>query len=106
MPSSSSSTYSNVLGIGPTECKCLLPPMQLTSWTKENPARRFVVCPNRYLENEWYRSHLYEMYRLLNPSQKRELATEIRSQEEVVLLQLEMQNLRDDLRKSQKKAYF
>nr|GEZ93211.1 hypothetical protein [Tanacetum cinerariifolium] len=40
------------------------------------------------------------MYMLLNPSQRRELATEIRSQEEVVLLPLEMQ-----FYESQKKTY-
>ncbi|GJX34400.1 retrovirus-related pol polyprotein from transposon TNT 1-94 [Tanacetum coccineum] len=58
------------------------------------------------VENEWYRTHLYEMYRLLNPSQRRQLETEISSQEEVVLLQLEMQIMRDELSKSQKKAFF
>ncbi|GJT36404.1 integrase, catalytic region, zinc finger, CCHC-type containing protein [Tanacetum coccineum] len=58
------------------------------------------------VENEWYRTHLYEMYRLLNPSQRRQLETEISSQEEVVLLQLEMQTMRDELSKCQKKAFF
>ncbi|GJZ27234.1 hypothetical protein Tco_0571487 [Tanacetum coccineum] len=118
--SSSSSIFSNIGN--KKECKCRLPVMILTSWTKEHPAKRFVVCPNRYktrvkkcnfwdwydddVENEWYRTHLYEMYRLLNPSQRRELETEISSQEEVVLLQLEMQTMRDELSKCQKKAFF
>ncbi|GJT70211.1 hypothetical protein Tco_1029497 [Tanacetum coccineum] len=118
--SSSSSIFSNIGN--KKECKCRLPVMILTSWTKEHPAKRFVVCPNRYktgvkkcnfwdwydddVENEWYRTHLYEMYRLLNPSQRRELETKISSQEEVVLLQLEMQTMRDELSKCQKKAFF
>ncbi|GJZ63993.1 hypothetical protein Tco_0620414 [Tanacetum coccineum] len=33
---------------GPTECKCGLPLMTLISWTRDNPARRFGVCPNKY----------------------------------------------------------
>ncbi|GKF14381.1 hypothetical protein Tco_0055843 [Tanacetum coccineum] len=37
------------------ECKCGLPLMMLTSWTRETPARRFGVCPNKYLENKRYR---------------------------------------------------
>ncbi|GJZ53563.1 hypothetical protein Tco_0608448 [Tanacetum coccineum] len=88
--SSSSSYYSNPnSALVPTECKCHLPLRQLTAWTKENPAKRFLICPNRYktrvkkwvwldlkLENEWYRSHLYEMHRLrcirrLNQSKER-----------------------------------
>ncbi|GKC04584.1 hypothetical protein Tco_0996194 [Tanacetum coccineum] len=80
--SSSSSIFSNIGN--KKECKCRLPEQ----------------------ENEWYRTHLYEMYMLLNPSQRRELETEISSQEEVVLLQLEMQTMRDELSKCQKKAFF
>ncbi|GJS07918.1 protein multiple chloroplast division site 1 [Tanacetum coccineum] len=34
--------------IPPTECKCVLSLMMLTSWTRENSARRFGVCPNKY----------------------------------------------------------
>ncbi|GJT90301.1 hypothetical protein Tco_1079146 [Tanacetum coccineum] len=34
--------------ISPTECKCRLPLMTLTSLTRENPARRFAVCHNKY----------------------------------------------------------
>ncbi|GKE84811.1 hypothetical protein Tco_1558553 [Tanacetum coccineum] len=55
--------------IPPTQCKCRLPLMTLTSWTCSNPARRFGVFRNKYktgikqckrwhwfdpeLENEW-----------------------------------------------------
>ncbi|GJU26537.1 probable leucine-rich repeat receptor-like protein kinase [Tanacetum coccineum] len=41
------------------------------------------------LDNEWYRAHLYEMYMLLNPSQREELKNEITSQEELAVLQIE-----------------
>ena len=41
---SSSST-----SFAPYECKCRLPMMTLTSWTRDNPGRRFGVCPNRYV---------------------------------------------------------
>ncbi|GJW15589.1 hypothetical protein Tco_0019722 [Tanacetum coccineum] len=117
--SSSSSYYSNPnSALVPTECKCHLHLRQLTAWTKENPARRFLICPNRYktevkkckkwvwldleLENEWYRSHLYEMHRLLNYTQRQELSDELSSQEEVFILQVEMQQLKADLDKSEK----
>ncbi|GJV18769.1 hypothetical protein Tco_1367789 [Tanacetum coccineum] len=105
--SSSSSYYSNHNStLVPTECKCHLPLRQLTAWTKTNPARRFLIFPNRYktgvkkcekwvwldfeLENERYRSHLYVTHRLLNFTQRQELSSELSSQEEVLLLQVEM----------------
>ncbi|GJV80013.1 hypothetical protein Tco_1515883 [Tanacetum coccineum] len=34
--------------IPPTQCKCRLPLMTLTSWTCSNPARRFGVFRNKY----------------------------------------------------------
>ncbi|GJZ70492.1 polyubiquitin [Tanacetum coccineum] len=42
----SSSSYA----LGPIECKCGLPLMTLTSWTRDNPTRRFGVCPNKYMQ--------------------------------------------------------
>ncbi|GJY01739.1 hypothetical protein Tco_0359891 [Tanacetum coccineum] len=99
--------------IPPTKCKCGLPLMTLTSWIRENPARRFGVCPNKYLENKWYRDHLYEMHLLLNPSQREELENELKSREELAVLQVEfadmegqMQQLMKELKKSQKNAFF
>ncbi|GJY99755.1 FAR1-related sequence 5-like protein [Tanacetum coccineum] len=68
--------------IPPTEYKCGLSLMTLTSCTRENPARRFGVCPNKHLENKRYRDHLYEMHLLLNLSQREELENEVGSQEE------------------------
>ncbi|GKE49547.1 hypothetical protein Tco_1480805 [Tanacetum coccineum] len=117
--SSSSSAF------GPTECKCGLPLMTLTSWTRDNPARRFGVCPNKYkkgikhckrwywndpeLENKWYKTQLYEMHLLLNPSQREELENELTNQEELAVLQVEfadmegqMQQLMEELKKSKK----
>ncbi|GJZ63052.1 hypothetical protein Tco_0619473 [Tanacetum coccineum] len=90
-------------GVGAViECKCGLPLMTLTSWTRDNPARRFGVCPNSYkkgirhrkrwywndsgLENKWYRTQLYEMHLLLNPSQREELENELTSREELAVL--------------------
>ncbi|GJV27382.1 ATP synthase CF1 alpha subunit [Tanacetum coccineum] len=58
------------------------------------------------LEKEWYRSHLYEMHRLLNHTQRQELSEELSSQEEVLILQVEMQQLKADLDKSEKKHPF
>ncbi|GJV97599.1 hypothetical protein Tco_1549176 [Tanacetum coccineum] len=109
----SSSSYA----FGPTECKCGLPLMTLTSWTRDNPARRFGVCPNKYndpkLENKWYKTQLYEMHLLLNPSQREELENELTSREELAVLQVEfadmegrMQELMEEFKKSQKNAFF
>ncbi|GJX81897.1 hypothetical protein Tco_0331378 [Tanacetum coccineum] len=99
--SSSSSAF------GPTECKSGLPLMTLTSWTHDNPARRFGVCPNKY------RTQLYEMHLLLNPSQREELENELTSREELAVLQVEfadmegqMQQLMEELKKSKKNAFF
>ena len=120
--SSSSSNYSYPFAPVDTECKCHLPLKQHTSWTKENPCRRYLVCPNRYkpgikkckfwdwvdpeLDNDWYRDHLFEMHRLLNPSQRQELQNAISNQEKLVLLQDEVNQLKTDLKKIEKKAYF
>ena len=120
--SSSSSNYSYPFAPVETECKCHLPLMKLTSWTEDNPCRRFVVCPNRYkpgtkkckyydwldpeLDNDWYRGHMFEMDRLLNPSQRQELKNAISNQEKLVLLQDEIHHLKADLKKSEKKASF
>nr|GEU77874.1 hypothetical protein [Tanacetum cinerariifolium] len=97
----------------PVECKCKLPLMELTSWTLTNPCRRFLVCPNRYkiglkkckkfywydpeLDNEWYRRHLYGMYEQLNPHQIQDLATEISSHEQLIILQDEFPGLQAEL---------
>ncbi|GKE29348.1 hypothetical protein Tco_1444732 [Tanacetum coccineum] len=101
--SSSSSAFE------PTECKCGLPLMTLTSWTRDNSARRFGVCPNKYkkgikhykrwywndqkLENKWYRTQLYKMHLLLNPSQRDELENELTSREELAVLQVEFADM-------------
>ncbi|GKA44034.1 hypothetical protein Tco_0736758 [Tanacetum coccineum] len=66
---SSSSNYSNPYGIAPTECKGDLPPMKLTAWTKENPARIFKNGIKKCKFWDWYDDELEnEWYRLLNPS--------------------------------------
>ncbi|GJV04717.1 hypothetical protein Tco_1338286 [Tanacetum coccineum] len=103
----SSSSYA----FSPTECKCGLPLMTLTSWTRDNLARRFGVCPNEY--NKWNITQLYEMHLLLNPSQKEELENELTSREELAVLQVEfadmegrMQELMEEFKKSQKNAFF
>ncbi|GJU10886.1 E-beta-farnesene synthase 1 [Tanacetum coccineum] len=90
------------------ECKCGLPLMTFTTWTRDNPARRFGVCPNKYLENKWYITQLYEMHLLLNPSQREELENELTSLEELAVLQVEfadmkgqMQQLMEELKKNE-----
>ncbi|GKA66126.1 hypothetical protein Tco_0765934 [Tanacetum coccineum] len=100
----------------PSKCKCLLPLMKLTSWTPTNLCRRFLVFPSRYktgvkkckkfywydpeLNNSWYKGHLYEMYGHLNPHQIEEVATELRSQEQLIILQDEFALLQAELRQS------
>ncbi|GJT97338.1 hypothetical protein Tco_1092856 [Tanacetum coccineum] len=69
--------------IPPTECKYRLPLMTLTSLTSENPSIRFGVCPNKY------------MHLLLNTSQREELENELRSREELVVLQVEFADMED-----------
>nr|GEV41051.1 transposase, MuDR [Tanacetum cinerariifolium] len=65
------------------------------------------------LENKRYRTQLYEMHLLLNPSQKEELENELTSREELVVLQVEfanmkgqMQELMEEFKKSQNMLSF
>ncbi|GKC30624.1 hypothetical protein Tco_1037918 [Tanacetum coccineum] len=58
------------------------------------------------LDNSWYRGHLYEMYALLNPHQRKELATKLTSQEQLAVLQDEYALVQVELKKSQKNASF
>ncbi|GJS48562.1 hypothetical protein Tco_0598683 [Tanacetum coccineum] len=62
---------------------------------------------------EKLQDHLYERRLLLNPSQREELEDELTSREELVVLQVEfadmegqMQQLMEELKKSQKNAFF
>ncbi|GJW29613.1 hypothetical protein Tco_0046488 [Tanacetum coccineum] len=65
------------------------------------------------LDNKRYIYHLYDMHPLFNPSQREELENEVRSKEELAVLQVEfadikgqMQQLMEELKKSKKKAFF
>ncbi|GJU59562.1 hypothetical protein Tco_1237328 [Tanacetum coccineum] len=58
-------------------CHCDLPLRVLTFWTPGNLARRFLVCPNRSVECDWYRIHLSEMYIMPNPQERRRMDNEI-----------------------------
>ncbi|GKB73735.1 hypothetical protein Tco_0935147 [Tanacetum coccineum] len=65
------------------------------------------------LENKWYKTQLYEMHLLLNPSQREELENELTSREELAVLQVEfadmegrMQELMEEFKKSQKMLSF
>ncbi|GKD44998.1 DNA-(apurinic or apyrimidinic site) lyase 2 [Tanacetum coccineum] len=87
-------------------CHCSLPLRVLTTWTPTNLARRFVVCPNRSkpgkkkcgycewydpeIDTDWYRMHLYEMFILLNPNQRRLLHNEISRQARIEELKGEL----------------
>ncbi|GJT01234.1 hypothetical protein Tco_0822403 [Tanacetum coccineum] len=84
------------------ECKCRLLLMPLTSWTRENPVRRFEKgikhCKRWHwcdpeLENKRYRDHMYEMHLLLNPSQREQLENEVRSKKELAVLQVEFADM-------------
>ncbi|GJU15699.1 zinc finger C2H2-type/integrase DNA-binding domain-containing protein [Tanacetum coccineum] len=86
-------------------CHCGLPLRVLTSWTPTNPARRFVVCPNRSklgkkkcgywewydpeINTEWYKMNLYELFILLNPNQRNLLHNEVSCQERIDQLEVE-----------------
>ncbi|GJS87469.1 hypothetical protein Tco_0770105 [Tanacetum coccineum] len=92
---------SSTSSIPPTECKCGLPLLTLTSWTRENPARRFGVCPNKH-ESSTVKDGIGVIRK-----------NELRSQEELAVLQVEfadmegqMQQLMEELKKSQKNAFF
>ncbi|GJT21716.1 hypothetical protein Tco_0891653 [Tanacetum coccineum] len=65
--------------------------------------------PNHVVNKEikWYKDHLYEMHLLLNPPQREELENELRSREELAVLQVkfadmkgQMQPIREELKKS------
>ncbi|GJU63575.1 hypothetical protein Tco_0722382 [Tanacetum coccineum] len=104
------------------KCKCKLPLMELTSWTLTNPCRRFLVCPNRYkagvkkckkfywvdpeLDNEWYRGHLYGMYGQLHPHKIEDIATELTSHEQLIILQHDFAGLQAEVAQTQKNASF
>ncbi|GJW95345.1 hypothetical protein Tco_0175017 [Tanacetum coccineum] len=80
----------------PAECKCKLPLMELTSWTPTNPCRQ--------LDNAWYMGHLYGMYGQLNPHQIQDIATELTSHEQLIILQDEFAGLQVELAQTQKNA--
>nr|GEX27904.1 transposase, mutator type [Tanacetum cinerariifolium] len=56
------------------------------------------------LDNEWYRRHLYEMYEQLNPHQIQDIATEISSHEQLIILQDEFAGIKAELVLTQKNA--
>ncbi|GJU26571.1 hypothetical protein Tco_1165192 [Tanacetum coccineum] len=79
---------------------------------KESSTIKWHLCDPE-LDNKWYRDHLYEMHLLLNPLQIKELENEVRSREELAVLQVEfadmegqMQKLMEELKKSQNNAFF
>ncbi|GJT08311.1 hypothetical protein Tco_0842773 [Tanacetum coccineum] len=74
--------------------------------------KRWYWCDPK-LEIKWYRTQLYELHLLLNPSQREELENELTSREELAVLQVEfadmegqMKQLLEELKKSQKNACF
>ncbi|GJW02720.1 hypothetical protein Tco_1561576 [Tanacetum coccineum] len=97
--SSSSFNQSYRYQVIPKTCKCDLPLLELVSWTPTNPARRFMKnrvkkCKKFYwkdleLESDWYRSHMREMYLILNPIERGDLETEIRSRDALATMEVE-----------------
>ncbi|GJU61915.1 hypothetical protein Tco_1243750 [Tanacetum coccineum] len=68
--------------------------------------KRWYWCDPK-LKIKWYRTQLYELHLLLNPSQREELENELTSREELAVLQVEfanmegqMQQLMEELKKS------
>ncbi|GJT87631.1 hypothetical protein Tco_1069348 [Tanacetum coccineum] len=64
----------------------------------EEEKKRIKHCKRWYwndpeLENKWYRTQLYEMHLLLNPSQREELENELTSREELAVLQVEFADM-------------
>lgn len=103
-------------------CECDLPVMVLTSWRHTNPARRFLVCPNRYkpvrkkcefwdwydpeMDSDWYRMHLYQMYTLLNPQQRTNLGQEGNREWRIGQLEAELGEKKMELQKTLSKLTF
>ncbi|GJZ93217.1 hypothetical protein Tco_0665282 [Tanacetum coccineum] len=56
------------------------------------------------LDNAWYRGHLYGMYGQLNPHQIQDIATELTSHKQLIILQDEFVGLQAELAQSQKNA--
>nr|GEV34750.1 DNA-(apurinic or apyrimidinic site) lyase 2 [Tanacetum cinerariifolium] len=95
---------------------CGLPLRVLTAWTSTNPARRFVVRPNRSkpmkkkcevwdwydleIKSDWYRMNLYEMYNTLNPQQRRQVGQETSRQMRIEGLEVELVEKNLQLQKS------
>ncbi|GJZ32846.1 hypothetical protein Tco_0578282 [Tanacetum coccineum] len=87
-----------------------VPPNEQTHGIKRR--KRWNWCDSE-LEIKWYMDHLYEMHLFLNLSQREELENELTSREELAVLQVEftdmegqMQQLMEELKKSQKNAFF
>nr|GEW68985.1 hypothetical protein [Tanacetum cinerariifolium] len=118
-PGETSSNHTSRVGRTMT---CKLPLMELTSWTLTNPCRRFLVCPNRYktgvkkckkfylvdpeLDNECYTGHFYGMYGQLHPHQIEDIATELTSHEQLIILQDDFVGLQAEVAQTQKNASF
>ena len=54
------------------------------------------------LDNGWYKAHLYEMYKTLTPYERVQVLDEVTSQEKLVVLVVEMEQLKVQMKKSQK----
>nr|GEU87198.1 zinc finger C2H2-type/integrase DNA-binding domain-containing protein [Tanacetum cinerariifolium] len=102
-------------------CRCGLPLRVLTSWTPSNPARRFVVCPNRSkprkkkcgywewydleIDTDWSWMHFYEMFILLNPNKRNLLHTKISRQVRIDELEVKLVENGAQLRRCEADIY-
>ncbi|PWA84401.1 hypothetical protein CTI12_AA158720 [Artemisia annua] len=99
-------------------CECDLPVMVLTSWRHTNPARRFLVCPNRYkpvrkkcefwdwydpeMDSDWYSSDVHP----LNPQQRTNLGQEGNREWMIGQLEAELGENKMELQKTLSKLTF
>lgn len=54
------------------------------------------------LNNGWYKGHMYEMYKTLTPYERVHVQDEVTSQEKLAVVAVEMEQLKVQLKKSQK----
>ncbi|GJY65367.1 hypothetical protein Tco_0467605 [Tanacetum coccineum] len=115
MASSSSNNGNRVRNhVLPTHCKCGLRLAMRVSWTKRNPARRFLVRPrpsyspekcdafywiDRELYSHCYANTLYQLNNSLNPDQRDVFEDEVNQHEMEIVTQERIAMLEEEVEK-------